>query len=86
MFPWLHDSCPVEKIEASLIVNAIKEAELATLFAKLGLDAEGNPVTTINVTVEGNVTTAEDLAEVITDIQYTYQKTGKGLLLQSRAI
>ena len=66
--------------------NAIKEAELATLFAKLGLDAEGNPVTTINVTVEGNVTTAEDLAEVITDIQYTYQKTGKGLLLQSRAI
>lgn len=66
--------------------NAIKEAELATLFAKLGLDAEGNPVTTINVTVEGNVTSAEDLAEVITDIQYTYQKTGKGLLLQSRAI
>ena len=66
--------------------NAIREAELAALFAKLGLDAEGNPVTTINVTVEGNVTSAEDLAEVITDIQYTYQKTGKGLLLQSRAI
>ena len=30
MFPWLHHSCPVEKIEASLIVNAIKEAELGT--------------------------------------------------------
>lgn len=27
MLPWLHFSCPVEKIEASLIVNAIKEAE-----------------------------------------------------------
>jgi hypothetical protein len=68
--------------------NAIREAELAALFAKLGLDAEGNMknTTTINVTVEGNVTSAEDLAEVITDIQYTYQKTGKGLLLQSRAI
>ena len=68
--------------------NAIRAAELATLFAKLGLDSEGNPIgkTTINVNVEGNVTTAEDLAEVITDIQYTYQKTGKGLLLQSRAI
>jgi len=30
MFPWLHHSCPVEKIEASLIVDAIKEAELNT--------------------------------------------------------
>ena len=30
MFPWLHHSCPVEKIEASLIVNAIKEAEINT--------------------------------------------------------
>ena len=68
--------------------NAIRAAELAALFAKLGLDSEGNPMgaTTINVNVEGNVTSAEDLAEVITDIQYTYQKTGKGLLLQSRAI
>ena len=68
--------------------NAIRAAELAALFAKLGLDSEGNPMgtNTINVNVEGNVTSAEDLAEVITDIQYTYQKTGKGLLLQSRAI
>ncbi len=30
MFPWIHHSCPVEKIEASLIVNAIKEAEINT--------------------------------------------------------
>jgi uncharacterized membrane protein len=30
MLPWLHFSCPVEKIEASLIVNAIKEAEKTT--------------------------------------------------------
>jgi len=68
--------------------NAIRAAELAALFAKLGLDSEGNPMTTttINVNVEGNVTSSEDLAEVITDIQYNYQKTGKGLLLQSRAI
>ena len=68
--------------------NAMNTAMLQSLFAKLGLDAEGNPInaTTINVNVEGNVTSAEDLAEVITDIQYTYQKTGKGLLLQSRAI
>jgi hypothetical protein len=68
--------------------NAIRAAELAALFAKLGLDSEGNPMTTttINVNVEGNVTTAEDLAEVITDIQYDYQRTGKGLLFSSTAI
>ena len=68
--------------------NSIKAAELATLFSKLGLDSEGNPITTttININVEGNVTSAEDLAEVITDIQYNYQRTGKGLLLSSRAI
>ena len=68
--------------------NAIRAAELAALFSKLGLDSEGNPIstTTININVEGNVTTAEDLAEVITDIQYNYQRTGKGILLSSRAI
>jgi hypothetical protein len=65
--------------------NAIREAELAALFARLGLDSEGNPVT-INVTVEGSVIAAEDLAETITDIQYTYQRTGKGLLFSSIAI
>lgn len=30
MFPWLHHSCPVEKIEASIIVNAIRDAEQNT--------------------------------------------------------
>ena len=79
-------------IEAELALqeaeNAIRAAELAALFAKLGLDAEGNPITstTINVNVEGSVIAAEDLAETITDIQYTYQKTGKGLLFSSIAI
>ncbi len=65
--------------------NAIRDAALAALFARLGLDSEGNPVT-INVTVEGSVIAAEDLAETITDIQYTYQRTGKGLLFSSIAI
>jgi hypothetical protein len=75
--------------EAAAALALIESEEnarlLSDLFLKLGLDAQGNEVT-INVNVEGNVTSAEDLAEVITDIQYTYQKTGKGLLLQSRAI
>jgi hypothetical protein len=67
------------------IENEANAAALATLFGKLGLDSEGNPIT-INVNVEGNVISAEDLAETITDIQYTYQKTGKGLLFSSIAI
>jgi hypothetical protein len=67
------------------IENEANAAALDALFAKLGLDSEGNPIT-INVNVEGNVISAEDLAETITDIQYTYQKTGKGLLFSSIAI
>jgi hypothetical protein len=46
----------------------------------------GVPMTEINVTVEGSVISAQDLAETITDVQYTYQKTGKGLLYSSTAI
>jgi len=48
--------------------------------------AESMGDTNITVIVEGNVTSAEDLAEVITDIQYQYQKSGRGLLYSSRAI
>jgi hypothetical protein len=74
---------------------ALKEAEdamnasiLQGLFAKLGLDAEGNPIgsTTVNVVVEGTVIAEGDLAEVITDQLYEYQKAGKGLLFNSVAI
>jgi hypothetical protein len=42
--------------------------------------------TVINVTVEGSVTAVQDLAEVITDIQYEYQRNGKGLRFSSIAI
>ena len=73
--------------------TAASDAAAAALDSSLLFDesiisaaAAGVPFTEINVTVEGNVTSAEDLAEVITDIQYNYQRTGKGLLLQSRAI
>lgn len=39
--------------------------------------------TTIIVNVAGSVTTQSDLVEAITDQLYTYQKTGKGLILSS---
>jgi hypothetical protein len=70
------------------IENAANAQALADLFAKLGLDANGEPIgtTVINVNVEGSVTAVQDLAEVITDIQYEYQRNGKGLRFSSIAI
>ena len=84
---------------AQLLTETIAVADFATALAA---ESEANeflgqsmdaafyagiiPNVEITVNVEGNVTSAEDLAEVITDIQYNYQKTGKGLLLSSRAI
>ena len=84
---------------AELLTETISIADFATAlaaeseaneFLNQSMDAAFRagiiPNVEITVNVEGNVTSAEDLAEVITDIQYNYQKTGKGLLLQSRAI
>jgi hypothetical protein len=84
---------------AQLLTETIAVADFATALAA---ESEANeflgqsmdaafyagiiPNVEITVNVEGNVTSAEDLAEVITDIQYNYQRTGKGLLLSSRAI
>jgi hypothetical protein len=76
------------ELAAQEAANAANAAALADLFAKLGLDANGEPLgsTTINVNVEGSVTAAQDLAEVITDIQYEYQRSGKSLRFSSIAI
>jgi hypothetical protein len=84
---------------AALLTETIAVADYATALAA---ESEANeylnqsmdaafyagiiPNVEINVTVEGSVIAAEDLAETITDIQYTYQKTGKGLLFSSIAI
>jgi hypothetical protein len=79
-----------ESLAAADLAAALAGLELANEYLNQSIEAATNqgiiPETTINVTVEGNVTSAEDLAEVITDIQYNYQKTGKGILLSSRAI
>ena len=78
------DPTAIHAVEQNALANAaLADAELLLAESML-LESGGN--TNITVIVEGNVTAAEDLAEVITDIQYNYQKTGKGLLLQSRAI
>jgi hypothetical protein len=79
-----------ESLAAADLAAALAGLELANEYLNQSIEAATNqgiiPETTINVTVEGNVTSAEDLAEVITDIQYNYQRTGKGLLLSSRQI
>jgi hypothetical protein len=79
-----------ETIAVADYATALAEEALANEYLGQSMDAAFRagiiPNVEINVTVEGNVTSAEDLAEVITDIQYNYQKTGKGLILQSRAI
>lgn len=74
---------------AKEVANAANDAILAGLFAKLGLDAEGNPIasnTTVNVTVEGSVISEGDLVEMITENIYRIQKTGKQILLSSVSI
>jgi hypothetical protein len=79
-----------ESLAAADLAAALASLELANEYLNQSIEAATSqgiiPETTINVTVEGNVTSAEDLAEVITDIQYNYQRTGKGLLLSSRQI
>jgi hypothetical protein len=79
-----------ETIAVADYATALAEESLANEYLNQSMDAAFIagiiPNVEITVNVEGNVTSAEDLAEVITDIQYNYQRTGKGLLLSSRAI
>jgi hypothetical protein len=76
----------IAAVENNALANAaLADAELILADALLA-ESNGGGDTNITVIVEGSVTAAEDLAETITDIQYTYQRTGKGLLFSSIAI
>jgi hypothetical protein len=80
------DPTAIAIVEDNAAANAaLAEAELMLADLLLAESITTAPVE-INVTVEGSVVAAEDLAEVITDIQYNFQKTGKGLLYSSTAI
>lgn len=76
-------------IEAEAAARALAEYEadqaLKALFAQLGLDESGNPIT-VNVTVEGSLISQNDLVEQITDDIYRIQKTGKRITLSSLEI
>lgn len=74
----------IAAVEENALANAaLADAELMLAESML---AESMGDTNITVIVEGNVTAAEDLAEVITDIQYEYQRSGKSPLFSSIAI
>jgi hypothetical protein len=74
----------IAAVEANALANAaLADAELLLAESMLS-ESMGNTV--INVNVEGNIIAAEDLAEVITDIQYEYQRSGKSPLFSSIAI
>jgi hypothetical protein len=79
-----------ESVSAADLATALAEGQLANEFLNQSIEAATGlglvPDVTINVTVEGSVVTAEDLAETITDIQYQYQRAGKGVLFSSIAI
>ena len=79
-----------DSLGAADLATALAEGELANEFLNQSIEAATGlgliPDVTINVTVEGSVVTAEDLAETITDIQYQYQRAGKGVLFSSIAI
>jgi hypothetical protein len=72
----------VESHADAMVTLAESELALADLLLQESMAGD----TTINVTVEGSVTAVQDLAEVITDIQYEYQRNGKGLRFSSIAI
>jgi hypothetical protein len=73
----------IAAVENNALANAaLADAELILADALLAESIATAPVE-INVTVEGSVIAAEDLAEVITDIQYNYQRRGKSIFLGS---
>ena len=64
---------------------ALSEAELL-LLESMGVSTTPSTNIEINVTVEGSLTTEQDLVETITDRIYQYQKTGGAVLLNPVAI
>jgi len=79
-----------ESLAAADLAAALVGLELANEYLNQSIEAATNqgiiPEVNVNVTLEGTGIFAQDLAEVITDIQYDYQRTGKGLLFSSTAI
>jgi len=75
---------PAVEAHAEAILS-LAESELA-LADLLLAESGGAPSVTVNVTVEGNVTSESDLTSAILDNLYQYQKAGQGIFLSPIAI
>lgn len=79
-----------ESVAAAEYASALAGLDLANEILNESIFAAGSagiiPEVNVNVTLEGTGIFAEDLTELITDIQYEYQRSGKGLRFSSTAI
>lgn len=79
-----------ESVAAVTLASALTDLDLANEYLSQSIDAATSvgliPEVTVNVNIEGNVTTQEDLVNSITEGLYQAQKSGKGLLFSAVAI
>ena len=79
-----------ESVAAVTLASALTDLDLANEYLSQSIDAATGvgliPEVTINVNVEGSVTTQQDLVDSITEGLYQAQKSGKDLLFSAVAI
>ena len=79
-----------ESVVAAEEAAALAELNVARNLEQQGLEAmlgAGVPAQTIiNMYVEGNAVTTQDLADTITDLQYNQQRSGRRTIYRARAI
>ena len=79
-----------DSVEAAEVAAALAELDVARNLEQQGLEAmfaAGVPAQTIiNMYVEGNAVTTQDLADTITDLQYNQQRSGRRTIYSARAI
>jgi hypothetical protein len=79
-----------ESVVAAEEAAALAELDVARNLEQQGLEAmfaAGVPAQTIiNMYVEGNAVTTQDLADTITDLQYNQQRSGRRTIYSARAI
>ena len=73
-----------EEAAALAELNVARNLEQQGLEAMLGAGVPAQTI--INMYVEGNAVTTQDLADTITDLQYNQQRSGRRTIYSARAI
>ena len=76
----------VSAAQEAAALAALREAQALEQEATSGLISMGIAPVTVNITVEGNAITQDDLVDYVQTGLYTAQKSGKGLLYSAVAI